>query len=58
MKYLIVLSMSIFCVSCTQNLGVMKPNHIGLAPSVEFEIQDHQMTKVRPKLQSNIDWNL
>lgn len=43
--------------SCAYDARALSPNHIGITPSVEWEIQHGVATKTKPKIQSSLDWN-
>lgn len=54
------LAVLVACIftSCTPQMMQFMPNHIGVVPSVEFEIQEHVPVKTKPKIQTNFDWNI
>ena len=54
------LAVLVACIlnSCTPQMRQCLPNHIGVVPSVEFEIQEHVPLKTKPKIQTNLDWSL
>jgi hypothetical protein len=58
MKIVTFLFLAFYCISCTPTTAKFAPNHIGLSPSIEMEIQEGTTTKLKPKIQTNIDWML
>lgn len=57
MKYLVFIALSALATSCVE-MKSLSPNHIGITPSMEWEIQHHSETKYKPKIQGGLDWNL
>jgi hypothetical protein len=45
------------CVSCTRDINEFLPNHFGVAPGVEWEMQHHQDPKFKTKVTTSLDWN-
>lgn len=57
MRYLVLLALGAFLPSCSPQMRQFAPNHVGISPSVEWEIQEGCKTKHKPKVSSSIDWN-
>lgn len=58
MKYLILAIIACSVVGCSPGLReAMKPNHLGITPSCEWEIQEGHNVKHKPKIQTSLDWN-
>jgi hypothetical protein len=57
MKYLLFLALGICAASCSPGLRNYAPNHIGISPSMEWEVQEGSNTKLKPRIGSSIDWN-
>ncbi len=55
MKLIILFSIALCCISCERN-GC--PDKILLSPSMEWEIQNGQPVKHKPKVVMNINWDL
>jgi hypothetical protein len=55
MKYIYMLFFAGICFGCAPNN--FTPQHFGIAPSCELEIQEGTNVKYKPKLQTNLDWN-
>lgn len=59
--FLGISSLGLFATGCASNKYF--PNHIGISPSMEWEIQEdyyrdnHYNVKYKPRIASNIDWN-
>ncbi len=58
MKYLLLAVLGCLVTSCSPQVRqAMRPNHFGVSPSCEFEIQKGYNTVYKPKITTNIDWN-
>jgi hypothetical protein len=57
MKYLLVLMLGICAASCSHNIRDYAPTHVGISPSMEWEVQEGSNTKLKPRIGSSIDWN-
>lgn len=58
MKYLLLLALGIFATSCSHRMvETMKPDHLGITPSCEWEIQEGCKPKHKPKISTTLDWN-
>jgi|GEM_PF-6236871 len=57
MKYLALIALTLCLTGCARDIAAMKPNHLGVTPSCEWEIQRGNNTKVKPKIQTSLDWN-
>jgi hypothetical protein len=57
-KYAYFAILSLMCCACSSTqMKMIAPTHIGVTPSVEWEMQYGQYTKTKPKISSSIDWN-
>ena len=58
MKYVFLLALAIISTACSQT-AIQKaiPSHVGIAPSMEWEVQEGSKTKYKPRVGSSIDWN-
>ncbi len=57
MKYLFLATLALLVTGCMRDIAMMKPNHLGITPSCEWEVQEGSNTKVKPKIQTAFDWN-
>jgi len=57
MKYLLILMLGLCAAGCSQGLRQYAPNHIGISPSMEWEVQEGSNVKYKPRIGSSIDWN-
>ena len=59
MKYIILFAMAALSLTaCSPAFKeAIKPNHFGLTPSMEWEVQEGNNVKVKPKIQATMDWN-
>lgn len=57
MKYLMFLVLGMSAVGCSHNIRDYGPSHIGISPSMEWEVMEGQNVKYKPRIGSSIDWN-
>lgn len=58
MKYLLLLVLGAFMASCSSTqMRAIAPNHIGVTPSCEWELQEGCNPKHKPKISTTLDWN-
>lgn len=57
MKYICMFFLSAMCCGCSTQLRELAPNHLGITPSCEWEIQKDHDVKHKPKIQTTMDWN-
>lgn len=50
-----ILSLALVNTSCTSRECF--PDHIGISPSMELEVQEGSNIKYKPRIGSSIDWN-
>jgi hypothetical protein len=56
-KYAYFAILSLMCCACSPQLRQLAPNHLGVTPSCEWEIQEGHNVKHKPKIQTSLDWN-
>ena len=56
-KYLSLFILVVTCSACSSQFRQYAPNHIGVTPSCEWEIQEGNNVKHKPKIQTSFDWN-
>lgn len=49
--------LSLLCCACSPQLRQLGPDHLGITPSCEWEIQEGENVKHKPKIQTSLDWN-
>lgn len=58
MKYISILFLAICATSCSPQIRqAIAPNHVGITPSCEWEIQEGCKPKHKPKISTTLDWN-
>ena len=57
MKYVLTMFFAVACVGCAHTISDFGPNKLTITPSTEWEIQKGSNTKVKPKIQTSMDWN-
>jgi hypothetical protein len=56
MKYAMTMFFATLCVGCSHYIDDYAPSKFTLSPSTEWEIQDGAKTKIKPKIQTSMDW--
>jgi hypothetical protein len=57
MKYAITMLFATICVGCSPYFADYGPNKLTITPSTEWEIQEGTKIKIKPKIQTSLDWN-
>lgn len=58
MHFYMFFVLSILCVSCAPELAKFKPNHLGISPSIEWEVQKGEPAICKQKIEISADWDL
>lgn len=56
MKYALTMLFATVCVGCSHYIADYGPSKLTITPSTEWEIQEGSKTKVKPKIQTSVDW--
>ena len=54
MKYLIIIIMGGLC-ACSPSPD-LTPTHIGIGTGIEWEVSNDLSTKIKPRIETSIDW--
>lgn len=58
MKYIAFFLLVLSVTSCSPAMRqAITPNHMGITPSCEWEIQEGCKPKHKPKISTTLDWN-
>jgi hypothetical protein len=57
MKYFFMLALGLLACGCSSHIRDYAPSHIGISPSMEWEVQEGNKVKYKPRVGSSIDWN-
>jgi hypothetical protein len=57
MKFAYFAFLSVVCCACSHNIRDYGPSHVGISPSMEWEVMEGQNVKYKPRIGSSIDWN-
>jgi len=58
MQFYLFFVLCILSVGCSPELAQFKPNHIGIAPSIEWEVQKGQSAICKQRIEMSADWDL
>ena len=58
MKYLLLVCLGLFISGCSYDCRKLPLSHVGVKPSVGYEMEKGHQTKTKASIEINLDWNL
>lgn len=58
MQFYLFFVLTIISLGCTPQFAQFRPNHVGLSPSIEWEVQKGEPAICKQKVEMNLNWDL